>query len=280
MAGEDRRVTLGEVIDLLTGFPFKSAQFSNAPENIRLLRGDNVAQGRARWEGVKRWPADDLGEYQQYELRLGDVVLAMDRPWIEAGLKYAAITKTDCPSLLVQRVARLRALPGMDQRYLGYVIGSAGFTSYVLGVQTGTAVPHISGSQIKAYKFTLPPIQQQVATAELLGALDDKIELNRQMNDTLEAMARAIFKSWFVDFDPVRAKMAGRDSGLAADVAALFPDGLGDDGLPEGWVSDTLARLAVTNAESWTGNNHPQIIEYLELSNTKLGTIDTTMFFD
>ena len=265
MAGEGRRVTLGEVIDLLTGFPFKSAQFSNAPENIRLLRGDNVAQGRTRWEGVKRWPADDRSEFQNYELRLGDVVLAMDRPWIEAGLKYAVITNADCPSLLVQRVARLRALPGMDQRYLGYVIGSADFTNYVLGVQTGTAIPHISASQIKSYEFTLPPIQQQVATAELLSALDDKIELNRQMNETLTAMARAIFKSWFVDFDPIRARIEGRGTELAADAAALFPDGFDEEEvgqLPKGWTISSIGKEvdvvggntpSTTNASYWSG---------------------------
>jgi type I restriction enzyme S subunit len=243
MAGEGRRVSLGEVIDLLTGFPFKSTQFSHAPENIRLLRGDNVAQGRTRWEGVKRWPVDDRGEFQDYELRLGDVVLAMDRPWIEAGLKYAMIKNADCPSLLVQRVARLRALPGMDQRYLGYVIGSADFTNYVLGVQTGTAVPHISGSQIKSYEFTLPPIQQQVATAELLSALDGKIELNRQVNETLAAMARAIFKCWFVDFDPVRAKIEGRKPYLSQDIWSLFPDHLGDGGSPSGWSEKPLTHF-------------------------------------
>jgi type I restriction enzyme S subunit len=129
-------------------------------------------------------------------------------------------------------------------------------------------------------ELEVPGIDEQRAIAAVLGSLDDKIELNRQMNETLEATARAIFKSWFVDFDPVRAKMEGRDTGLVREVAALFPDSFQDDGLPKGWGSDTLLRLVVTNAESWTANNHPQTIEYVDLSNTKWGNIENTTFFD
>ncbi|MBP7003646.1 restriction endonuclease subunit S [Amaricoccus sp.] len=246
MAGDGRRTTLGEAAELLTGFPFKSAAFSDDPSNIRLLRGDNIVQGRTRWDGAKRWPSDAVSEYRDYQLRSGDVVLAMDRPWIEAGLKHATLTEADCPSLLVQRVARLRARPGVDQRFLGYVIRSTDFTNYVLAAQTGTAVPHISGGQIKAYEFTLPSTKQQMAAAELLGSLDDKIELNRRMAETLEAMARALFRSWFVDFDPVRAKAEGWPTHLPDDVAALFPDRLGGNGLPDEWANnaDAIAELS------------------------------------
>ncbi len=82
------------------------------------------------------------------------------------------------------------------------------------------------------------------AIGDLLAALDDKIELNRQMNDSLEAMARAIFKSWFVDFDPVRAKMEGRDTGLVADISALFPDFMNDEiDAPKGWRYVPLSEL-------------------------------------
>ena len=83
-----------------------------------------------------------------------------------------------------------------------------------------------------------PSLEEQRAIAHILGTLDDKIELNRRMSETLEAMARALFKSWFVDFDPVRAKMEGRDPGLPKHIADLFPDRLVDSELgeiPEGW---------------------------------------------
>jgi type I restriction enzyme S subunit len=243
MGGEGRRIRLGEAADLLTGFPFKSAEYSGSSADIRLLRGDNIAQGNLRWDGVKRWPSATLDNYRDYLLRPDDVVLAMDRPWIEAGLKHATLTEADCPSLLVQRVARLRAKAGIDQRFLGYVIRSADFTNYILGVQTGTAVPHISGNQINGYEFFLPPLPQQVHATDLLGALDDKIELNRRIAKTLEAMARALFRSWFVNFDPVRAKAEGRPTGLPDDLATLFPDRFDDDGLPSGWTRQPLGEL-------------------------------------
>jgi type I restriction enzyme S subunit len=173
-------VELGEFVDVTTGYPFASVHYSHDNSGIRLLRGDNIGQGRLRWAGVKRWPGDLSADYLEYELAENDVVLAMDRPWIEAGLKFSAVSRHDLPCLLVQRVARLRAKQGLDQGFLRWLIASAEFTNYLLGTQTGTAVPHISGDQIRRYRVTLPPLPEQHAIAEVLGALDDKIEANRR----------------------------------------------------------------------------------------------------
>ncbi len=247
VAGEWTTVRLGDVTDLLTGFPFKSEAYTEDVSAPRLLRGDNVIQGVLRWDSAKRWPKKSTDDVAPYWLTEGDVVVAMDRPWIESGLKYAAIRKADLPALLVQRVARLRGRGALDTRFLKYVIGSRAFTEYVLAVQTGTAVPHISGGQIRSFEFRLPPIDEQGAIANILGTLDDKIELNRRMNETLEAMARALFKSWFVDFDPVRAKAENRDTGLAQPIADLFPDSFEDSELgeiPKGWPVNTIRELA------------------------------------
>ncbi len=291
-------VRLGDVADLLTGFPFRSDCYVSDSEAPRLLRGDNVAQGRLRWNGAKRWSAEAAVAMEPFWLSEGDVVLAMDRPWIEAGLKFASVHRSDLPALLVQRVARLRGGEDLDTQFLRYVIGGRDFSDYVLSVQTGTAVPHItargetprrtesgqapgwqgatrehighirarsnaasrdawplecsgafchgliSARQIEDYEFHLPPLRHQRAIAHILGTLDDKINLNRQMNATLEAMARALFKSWFVDFDPVRAMMEGRDTGLPKEIADLFPDRLVDSELgeiPLGWSVESLA---------------------------------------
>ena len=106
---------------------------------------------------MKRWPLALATTYAQYELAPGHVIVAMDRPWNEAGLKYAILRESDVPSLLVQRVARLRAKPGLDQGFLGYVIGSRDFTEHVLAVQTGTAIPHISPSQIRNFNSLFRP---------------------------------------------------------------------------------------------------------------------------
>jgi type I restriction enzyme S subunit len=93
-------------------------------------------------------------------------------------------------------------------------------------------------------------MREQAAIASALGALDDKIDLNRRMNETLEAMARAIFKDWFVDFGPTRAKMEGRAPYFAPDIWSLFPDHLDDEGKPEGWDFGTLGDLAQQVGES------------------------------
>jgi len=247
MAGKWKETSLGAEADLLTGFPFKSDRYTDTADSVPLVRGDNIVQGAMRWDGVKRWPLSERGEHELYELREGDVVLAMDRPWIEAGLKYAAISKHDLPCLLVQRTARLRGGPRLDIRFLRYLIGSREFTQHIHAITTGTAVPHISGKQVKDFTFNLPPLAEQKAIAAVLGALDDKIELNRRMNATLEAMARALFQSWFVDFDPVRAKLDGRPlTALDLATSALFSEQLESSPLgliPKGWEAKTIESL-------------------------------------
>jgi type I restriction enzyme S subunit len=127
------------------------------------------------------------------------------------------------------------------------------FTSYIKAVHTGTSIPHISGGQIASYPILVPPRNEQRAIAHILGTLDDKIELNRRMSETLEAMARALFQSWFVDFDPARAKMEGHwrkgESlpGLPAHLYDLFPDSfekseLGE--IPRGWQVQGIDEIA------------------------------------
>ena len=121
----------------------------------------------------------------------------------------------------------------------------------ISGYITGTAQPKLSQSNLKAIKLSLPPFPTQRKIAAILSTLDDKIELNQQMNETLEAMARAIFKSWFVDFDPVRAKMEGRmPVGMDAATATLFPSAFQDSPLgeiPEGWEVVSLPEAIEVN---------------------------------
>lgn len=209
---------LGDFVEVKTGLPFKSGQFLDQGEGYKLLRGDNIVQGSFRWNNVKLWPREELTDKQQgYFLDEGDVILAMDRPWIEAGLKTGQITQHDLPCLLVQRVARLKSIDPDDQNFLKYLISSYWFVEYIKLVQTGTAVPHISAKQIQNYEFRKPPKADRLKIGHLMRSLDDKIQLNRQTNQTLEQMAQALFKSWFVDFDPVI------DNALAAGNAIPEP---------------------------------------------------------
>jgi type I restriction enzyme S subunit len=110
--------------------------------------------------------------------------------------------------------------------------------------------------------------------AHILGALDDKIDLNRRMNEALEAMARAIFKDWFVYFGPTRAKLEGRAPYLAPEIWDLFPERLDDDDKPKGWVLAALDDFSMLNPESWSRSNYPEHVDYVDLSNTKWGTIE------
>ena len=123
---------------------------------------------------------------------------------------------------------------GNDRRFCYFLLKSLDLAQF----NVGSGVPTLNRNHVHPLPVRLPPPTEQRAIAHILGTLDDKIELNRRMNETLEAMARALFKSWFVDFDPVRAKMAGRDTGLPQHLADLFPDRLvaSELGLiPEGW---------------------------------------------
>ena len=135
--------------------------------------------------------------------------------------------------------------PGQaDYRYLFYQLLHA--RPRIKSLSTGAAQQNLSGRLIKSLKFSFPSLSEQRAIAHILGTLDDKIELNRRMNETLEAMARALFKSWFVDFDPVRAKMEGRHTGLPQDIADLFPDRLVHSEMgkiPEWWEVASLGTV-------------------------------------
>jgi type I restriction enzyme S subunit len=163
--------TLGQATDIKVGFAFKSTGYSSSDDDIPLIRGDNVVQGRLRWEDVKRWPRSAADDYTAYSLAVGDVLLAMDRTWVKAGLKYAVIGSEDVPSLLVQRVARLRAGDATSSEFIALQIAAPAFTEYVLGIQTGLGVPHISGKQIADYRFRLPPRAKQLELIERLNAV-------------------------------------------------------------------------------------------------------------
>ncbi len=248
MSSEWPRVSLRDFAELLAGFAFKSSGYTENSQDVRLLRGDNIAPGKVRWDGVKRWPRDWDVNLSRYIVEPGDVVLAMDRPWIPAGLKVAQVTESDSPCYLVQRVARLRAGTRSDSDFLFAVLSGPDFDSYIQNTTTGTAVPHISAKQILDYEFQLPPSHVRAEVGALLAALNERITLLRETNTTLEAIAQALFKSWFVDFDPVHAKMQGRaPEGMDQATAALFPDSFEDSELgavPKGWGVGRLSDIA------------------------------------
>ena len=143
-------------------------------------------------------------------------------------------------------------------------------------VEQGAGASGIRGSDLQSLLVPCPPVFVQRRIADRLSALDDKIELNRRMNATLEAMARAIYKDWFVDFGPTRSKAEGHGPYFAPEFWNLFPDTLDKQGKPKGWSCTPLTELAEINPESWSTKNTPEEVEYVDLANTKWGTITTT----
>lgn len=257
MSNEWTQAKLGEVVDFLAGFAFKSEHYTEQPVGPRLCLGANVAPGAPDWSKLRYWPRSMCAGVDRYLLAEGDVVLAMDRPWIPDGLKVFRFYRAHAPALLVQRVARMRGTQLVDAGYLYALLRHPGFTEYILGVQTGTTVPHISAAQILNYGVRLPPLDEQRRIAAILGALDDKIELNRRMSQTLDEMAQTMFKSWFIDFD-------GHDDLVEGEFGWV----------PRVWAVGTLADLADLNPESWSTKTRPPSIRYVDLSNTKWGAIE------
>jgi type I restriction enzyme S subunit len=136
----------------------------------------------------------------------------------------------------------------LNFRFLRYWLNSPVMASHIHGYRDGSVAERLNLPTIRALPVAVPPIQKQRAIAHILGTLDDKIELNRRMNETLEAMARTLFKSWFVDFDPVHAKAEGHDPCLPQYIADLFPDSFEESELgevPKGWGVGPLESVLV-----------------------------------
>ncbi|HEX7608073.1 MAG TPA: restriction endonuclease subunit S [Candidatus Cryosericum sp.] len=178
-------------------------------------------------------------------VRAGDTIVSTVRPNRRSFLYVSEPAST---TVVSTGFAVLRAEEGFDPRFLYYLVTDQSFTDYLVAHEEGSAYPAVNSSVLGDAKVAIPDLPEQRAIAHILGALDDKIELNRRMNETLESMARALFKSWFIDFDPVHVKAEGRDPGLPADIAALFPDSFEDSEfgeIPKGWrvtsLQDVLA---------------------------------------
>ncbi len=171
----------------------------------------------------------------------GDVVMTTEAPLGEV----IQLDEETASFALGQRLVCLRGKAGkLDNTFLRYLLTSPGQQEVLANRATGTTVLGISQKTLRSMPIAFPEFSEQQRIGDLLATLDDKIELNRRMNETLEAMARALFRDWFVDFGPTRAKMAGTARYLSPDLWSLFPDSLDDDGKPEGWAEKPLDEIA------------------------------------
>jgi type I restriction enzyme, S subunit len=183
----------------------------------------------------------DKKRLKKYVLRKGDIVFSR----VGSVDRRALVRQPENGWLFSGRCLRVRPNPEiLDSVYLSYYFALPSFKEYINRVAVGATMPSLNTKILSDVPIHLPPLPEQRAIAHILGSLDDKIEANRRQNETLEATARAIFKSWFVDFDPVHAKARGEHPpGMDAATAALFPDSFEESELgliPRGWRWGTL----------------------------------------
>jgi type I restriction enzyme, S subunit len=242
LAGEWPQVRLADVCDSIDyGY---TASAADQPVGPRFLRITDIVSGGIDWNTVPHCEIDRSAK-TKFKLDHGDIVIA--RTGATTGV--SAWIRNPPDAVFASYLVRLKVGKTADSRFVSYFLKSEVFWSYIRGVLGDkSAQPNASAKTMTQVHFALPPLEEQRAIAAILGALDDRIELNRRMNKTLEAIARALFKSWFVDFDPVRAKMRGEKPwGMDAATAALFPDRLVETEIvevPEGWKVGKLGDLA------------------------------------
>ena len=210
------RTTLGEVITLQRGFDLPKSKRIDGPFPVIASTGPvgTHEEAKVKGPGVVIGRSGSLGGGQYIESSFWPLNTTL---WV-------------------------KDFKGNDHRFCYYLLRSLDLAQF----NVGSGVPTLNRNHVHPLPVFLPPLPEQRAIAHVLGTLDDKIELNRRMNQTLEEMARALFKSWFVDFGPVHAKMEGRDTGLPPDIADLFPDRLVPSELgeiPEGWEVKAFSYL-------------------------------------
>jgi type I restriction enzyme S subunit len=216
------------------GTTLKASEY--AARGVPVISVGEIGRGRlVVHPKTPRVPTSVVARLPDYVLREGDIVFAR-KGSVE---RSARVSQHEDGWFLGSDGIRVRVGSNIDSSFLAYQLRSRGTQAWVLQHASGTTMASLNQGTIERIPLTIPPLPEQRAIARILGALDDKIELNRRTNETLEGMARALFQSWFVDFDPVRAKMEGRQpEGMDAETAKLFPNGLADSELgriPSGW---------------------------------------------
>lgn len=265
---------LGEYVSLQRGTTYKGALLGQ-PGPVLLGLATIQRNGGFRDDSLKTYggdsPAKLLVQPGELYVSLKDVTQSADLLGA-----VAMLPRSQAAGRLTQDTVKLE--PKNSEVPLGYlywVLRTPQYREYCRAHATGTT--NLGLPREDFLSFPIPPLTpERERLTSLLAALEDKIELNHRMNESLEEMARALFKSWFVDFDPVRAKAEGRDTGLPKHLADLFPGRFVDSELgeiPEGWNVGSLASVADLNPESWRAETMPPSVDYADLSGTKWGEI-------
>ncbi len=250
MKSEFPLIPLGEVMQVRSGFAFKSSDMGNSGHPIIKIK--NINPPMVDIENCDHIPEEviqNIPNFDRYLLNSGDTLIAMTGATAGKVGKFFADHKN---YFLNQRVGKVYILENnlSNPEYIYQILSTKKFSRDILALSEGSAQGNISGSQIEMYKIPLPPIEIQNSIGNILSTFDKKIRLNKKTNQTLEEIAKTLFKSWFIDFDPVRAKAQGRPTGLSKEISDLFPDSFGDSELgeiPKGWKLLTFGDFVKPN---------------------------------
>lgn len=208
-------------------------------EFVSLQRGHDLPQGRRRPGKIPILGSFGITGWHDMSKATGPGVTVG-----RSGASFGVVSYSEVDFWPLNTALYVTDFHGNYQRFAYYFLKHFDFRRF----NSGSAQPSLNRNFVHPSPVVVPPLPEQLAIAQILGSLDDKIELNRRMNETLERIARAIFKSWFVDFDPVRAKMEGhRSTGIDADTGPLFPESLVDSEIgpiPEAWTVGKIGDVA------------------------------------
>ena len=300
MGSEWPKTQLQELsLDLTVGFVgLMSSLFVDG--GVPLLRGKNILPYRLELTDLKYISSETHQKWKKSSLKAGDVVIVRVGQPGTACVIPDGLGDLNAASLVIVRPNKNQ----LDPFFLCYFLNSIWGQNLVSSLIVGSVQQVFNVKTAATLEIPSPPITMQRAIAHVLGALDDRIELNRRMNETLESMAQALFKSWFVDFDPVidnalasgkeipvelsvraavRAAIGDKRQPLPAEIRTLFPDEFTDSEelgwIPKGWEVASFSKYAALNQSSWTKKNTPENVQYVDLSNTKEGKINLVVSY-
>ncbi|TQE98174.1 MAG: restriction endonuclease subunit S [Spiribacter salinus] len=240
---------IGQISSVQTG-PFGSQLHKEDYVDVGtpIVTVEHLGENFFTHQNLPRVSEQDVERLSKYKLRAGDIVFSR----VGSVERRSLVRNSEDGWLFSGRCLRIRPNPEVVcSTYLSYFLGHPGVRDYIRAIAVGATMPSLNTKLLSDIPVYLPPLPEQRRVGELLGMLDEKIELNRQTARTLEELTQRLFKSWFVDFDPVRAKMAGRKPAhTPPEIADLFPDRLVDSPLgpiPEGWRLANLREIVDLN---------------------------------
>lgn len=271
-------VHLSDVANIQGGFAFKSSDFQS--EGVAVVKIANIQPPFVSLSNVDRVANEKLTTLDRFRLNDGDIIMAMTGATVG---KVGRFKETE-PAYLNQRVARINAKRGPQfDDFIYAIVSQPRFDELIEGASAGSAQANISAAGIGSVLIPHISDADQLVIGETARSIDDRITLLRETNKTLEAIAQALFKSWFVDFDPVRAKAeGGLPEGIDAATAALFPDAFDETELgmvPKGWLVSRIGDISAVI--DCLHSKKPELIEsefpFLQLSNIRDdGLLDTS----